>query len=158
MNKLTINLLAVTAALAPAPVLAQTTPSMLRLVTESLDGKPAAQACGLSTGGVNAAIRSAMRYNRIPETVEVGKPVVYTNVNPITLNNGCAAAYRIEIKRYQFAQLLGVVKPLFGDAVFCSSGGIMSGPRYDLGERIAVGLKTSFDACLSQIAEEAAKN
>ncbi len=155
MLKAVLCTLAIVGTIADAS--AQSAPQQLRLVTEDVGKFPAAVQCGLSKPSMESSVRSAMRYNRVAETQELGTPIIYTLATPLILSRGlCVVSYRLEISRYQYGDIGGPAR-IYGSMVFCSKGGVMTGDSVDMRTRLNDALKTAFDDCLSEIAESVEK-
>jgi hypothetical protein len=129
---------------------AQDHPPSLGILVEST-GRDAAQ-CGVSQEGVTAAIRSAMRYNRIAEVAANSPmvPVVYFLGTVLKVTNDiCAGNWSVSIEKYNRVRPTWSDKTLLVTEQFCQHGGMLSGP--DFSPRFAEAIKEAFDRCLSKI-------
>lgn len=128
------------------PVAAQSVPSALGLaigVTEE------AAACGITEETVRAAIRAAMRYNRIEEVTEFTPHLINVIVNGGYYNGSCQASVNVRVTQTTLATPQGMDAEVVAQIIFCEQGGLLGGPN--LGSRANDTLRHYFDACLSEI-------
>lgn len=131
--------------LVASPVSAQDIPP-LQLLIEELDADAAR--CGVSEQGIDSAVRSAARYNRL-SLVKSSGYMLYVNVTVLDTTSSCAAILRVAIWGYQsakFGQSMRLARTLF-----CDTGGIMIVQRNDPNGMLSTHLKQQVDRCLAKI-------
>lgn len=129
----------------PQTLEAQSFPAM-KLIVENLPGD--AKACGVDRFSIEAAMRSAARYNRITLNDEAPY-ALYVNVNVAEGSTLCTAAVDVEIYGYQFAEFGDEMK--FAKTMFCQDGGAGSINKNRTSTYLLDYLKQSLDRCLSKI-------
>lgn len=131
----------------------QTAPSSLYILTDVTDASHA-ERCGYSAAAIIAALRSAMRYNRIKESHDAYTPRVYvaTNEHFNPLTRICTVSYRLQIFDYTYAKLPGLEGQIYAKTVFCDRSG-MVGDQYP---NIPPRIRAFFDQCLSEIEDSVA--
>lgn len=105
--------------------------------------------CSLSGEGVDAALSSTARYNRI--SIKKSSHInAYHQVNALPLlNNSCAANLYFDIRVYDFAQVMG--KNIFTKIVLCSKSYILTGDISTMQTRLNNAAKEAFELCLVDI-------
>lgn len=107
--------------------------------------------CGVTRRSVDAAIRAALRYNRISFS-DVADPFVYVNVNVAQNSAGyCVATWRVEISRFSVAQFDGYQSTLSVRMVMCDDGGFLA--RFQRINNMSDVIKNGFDTCLAKVKE-----
>jgi len=96
---------------------AQTAPTLLKVLSEDVDDD--GKACGVTSEGNAASIRSAMRYNRIAEDWrEIPDAYVYVATTTLPVREICFVSYNVRVHKYQGGDLEGMGE-VFGRMVFC---------------------------------------
>ena len=136
----------VSASMIVQPVAAQSSPSPLGVavwVTEE------SAACGVTETSMLAAIRAAMRYNRIEEETEPTPVLVEVTVNAGEANGSCLGSINVKVEQATLAVPPGMTSQVLSSIVFCEVGSLMGGPN--MGTRMSDAVRQYFDECLSQI-------
>lgn len=152
MNLLTSSIAAI-GLISATSAQAQSIPSSVSILVEALPTE--ALSCGVTEAGVEAAARSALRYNRVVESIKDENPYLYIRANVIQLEaiQLCIANVSASLRSYQFSNV-NKIKPLISSTVvLCENGGIMS-RRRPIATDIYDAIKMHIDQCLSQLAKE----
>lgn len=128
------------------PVAAQSFPSPLGVAVAVTDD---AASGGVTRTSVLAAIRAAMRYNRVEEDAEPTPNLVSVMVNGGERNGSCQASIDVTIKQATLAVPPGMTSQVLSQIVFCEVGSLMGGAN--MGSRVSDAVRQYFDECLSQI-------
>lgn len=141
------------AGLAIQPAQAGNPPTALNVLVEDIDND--SKACGITAPALEAAVTSAMRYNRIERSYNRGAaPRVYINVNTLyrAVVNLCTTNVSLRISYYQYSIVPAMDDKPFVESVICSTGGMQSSVG---GGNFASGINTTvkdlFDKCLNDI-------
>jgi hypothetical protein len=115
--------------------------------------QPNYQACGVSFESTIAAVQSVLRQNRIPVSFDNshGQIRAYVNFTPLSISGICALSYDIQFDIWGSAFFKTLGKSVSGEVVVCQNGGIMTGPTYDLQERLNVAYADLTRKCISEI-------
>ncbi|MBX7514903.1 hypothetical protein K3179_10155 [Qipengyuania sp. GH38] len=124
---------------------AQTFPD-LELIVEGLHDD--ATKCGVSEMAIEAAMKSAARYNRI-NLKKNSDYILYVNVHAMDDVGICIVSVDVEIYGYDFAKFGNENK--FARTVFCQDGGTGRIKKSGGSTYLLDYLKQSFDRCLSKI-------
>ncbi len=123
-------------------------PTRLDIVIEDLDDS--AINCGLSQTGLESAVRSALRYNRIAYVKETSAEFLHVNTITIQVGSTCVTQMQAEIA--SFAKVPVTYRPtrVFTSAILGSASGIISTPTVGLGHdtRVKDMLKELVDLAL----------
>lgn len=146
------SLIAIVASLFAQSVRAQSNIDSVRVLVEQMDSDAAD--CGITTRQIEAAAKSALRYNRIRMTeAESASFIYYINVNVRTSGQLCIAAVNVELYDYQLVNFPRI-GPMFGKVVLCEAGFVGSGSR-GVSEGVYTGIKEMTDTCLSDVSTNA---
>lgn len=127
------------------PISAQEIPP-LTLLVERLGND--AEICSVSEADVEAAARSAARYNRL-NIVRAASNTLYVNVNVISSGTSCSYNLSTEINGYSTVDFGGTSK--FAKVIFCHVGGTGISPKVKVSSQIIDMLKQSIDRCLAKL-------
>lgn len=130
------------------PVMAQNVPSPLQIV---IDKNPQSVQCGVNEDSLRAAIRSAMRYNRVAEN-EDHDTMINLRVIAIPNDDVCNAVINLAIKKSTGGVISdGMSHPIYGTIELCSVSTYILNANKDISTILNDGIKAYFDNCLAQI-------
>jgi hypothetical protein len=105
--------------------------SGVEILVEGLD-EEAARPCNVSKDALDAAVRLPLANSQL-RVLAKASPYVYVNVTVMRVNGGCAATYKVSVRRWS-TEFLDYV-------VVWNRGGMLSGPAYDFGVRTSSGVE-----------------
>lgn len=118
----------------------------LKILIEKLPSDAAL--CRIDEDGVDAAVRSAARYNRL--TVEdTALYTLYANVNVISLGNYCVSNVSVEIYGYSTVAFGASAK--FAKVMFCDKAGVGNFSKINAANGVYDFLKEGVDRCLTEL-------
>jgi hypothetical protein len=114
--------------------------------------------CNITYKSAVAAVESALRYNNVKvatQTDYYGDDAIkaYVNLASLGASANCALSYSLEMQTslsVAFPRQLGL-GTRFSLVVLCNKGGIMTGPSYDLQDRLNNSLRDYVDQCVGEI-------
>lgn len=141
------------------PAYAQKIPPIF---VDSYSDKETHKACQVSHDATKDAVRAALRYNGVPAgtsdqyIAETALGIV-VGVLPLELSGVCAVKYDLRLQEWKRVFSAIEKKSLLAEVTYCTRGGVLSGPTYDLQSRLSATMKDLVDACISGYEELVAK-
>lgn len=138
------------AALLACPTIAESQESYPPLTVSMGEFDEDAKKCGLRSHRVEAAIRSAMRYNRIAASSSES-PFAFTvsfTANVVRPSSICAGSMHLRIVGFKFEEFGG--RRIVATNEFCSQSAIFTSGK-TLDTPVLDWVKTAFDSCLAEI-------
>ena len=115
--------------------------------------------CGASNDSSVAAIKAALRYNRISlADSENSDFSIYLNINNFVVNsNECAITINMQVYFYDFAVMPKTKKSVFLKTMLCEKGATGYLDKLTMQSNINTTLKSNVDECVAEIEDKLKK-
>jgi hypothetical protein len=113
-----------------------------------------AEKCHVTAAAAEAAVKSAMRYNRMEATDEAGAPFIYVSISGVELAQGgdrCALSANLSFRSYELQPSKFLGTTYLGRVVYCERGAVISWDKPTAQTQVNNNFKNWVDECVLEI-------